>query len=133
MVWAIHYNDNHSLLEISLSGNTSMEELKNMTSQAISDSKSRDITRILVDTTGILLTFDTSELVNLPAGQYVIEDARRDSYVALILPVKHKEKNMARFYESACTSRGWGVKSFTERETAMAWLDQVAPLRSVNN
>ena len=133
MAWSIHHDLDSCILEIRYTGENSMDDLKESTSRAIAETKEHDITRIIVDVTEVKLPFETSELIQLPGGQYVLEHARRDSYVAVVMPNSHRERNMARFYENACRNRGWHVKTFAGRESALQWLEQVAPLKTVNS
>ncbi len=41
---------------------------------------------------------------------------------AIVLPVVARMADEARFYETAARNRGWAVRVFADRESALAWL-----------
>jgi len=122
MAWTLDYVISQRMIEIVLTGKTSGEDLREITSKAIALSKKHDVTCFLIDATELELTASILDLVELPSGQFITEGLRPGSRQALVLPKREKEKRDARFYETACLNRGWRVKSFPGRQEATEWL-----------
>jgi len=62
------------------------------------------------------------DVFDLCAKQYDNEKLNRQSQIAVILPTSVEGREAAHFYETVCTNRGWSVRLFSERQSAINWL-----------
>jgi len=127
MTWAIKQNDQSGIIQVTFTGPTTGQDLRDATSKAIELSKELSITKVLVDVSQMEVLASTIDIYNLPNIQYVEEGLDRRVRVALIQPDTLKERNDVHFYETACVNRGWQVQTFPGRDAAIAWLNGNSP------
>lgn len=124
MAWTYSLNPELPFVAVEFSGNITARDLKEATSALISLEKGKGINRFLIDCTDMVLEASLLDVYNLPAKQYIDENADRNGRVALVFPESGspKEKEAVQFYETVCTNRGWDVRAFSEHPDAVAWL-----------
>jgi hypothetical protein len=122
MNWTVKFNRELRIVETVFTGKTTGSNLRDATTRTIALANEQGTTGVLVDATGIQMVASTLDILDLPARQYEKDDLDRRTHVALILPTQEKEREDARFYETACVNRGWQVRSFPSQDEAIEWL-----------
>ena len=118
----VEYNSALDVIEIVHAGLTSAEDLRKTTTMAIALINERGVLDVLLDATTIDLRASLVDVYNLPAEDYEAEKLDRRACVGLVLPESKKGREFAEFYETACSNRGWNVRSFSSRDEAINWL-----------
>jgi hypothetical protein len=122
MPWSVNFNPSLGIIEEVFYGLVTASELTEATSQRISLQKETSITKILNDVSDIKLEASVIDILNFPDKQYPEENVDRKTRMALILPKCNKARNMAEFFMTASLNRGWTVRPFEERQSALNWL-----------
>ena len=122
MSWEVNYEEDTRTVRITLSGDTSGQDLRQATSEAILRGKTHATCSFLVDSRAIRLHASAFALLALPDAQYRAEGADRNSHVAVLMPIDPKEQEAMRFYETVCLNRGWRARCFASQDEALAWL-----------
>jgi hypothetical protein len=122
MPWNVNFNTSLGIIEEVFYGLVTASELTEATSQRISLQKETSITKILNDVSDIKLEASVIDILNFPDKQYPEENVDRKTRMALILPKCNKARNMAEFFMTASLNRGWTVRPFEERQSALDWL-----------
>lgn len=122
MTWTYDYDSKKMIVELTYSGDTSARDLKDSTSELIAFGEKKGVSLVLIDTTDMKYRSSLVDIYDLPAKQYVNENANRLGRTALILPTCTKSREAAKFYETVCRNRGWMVRAFPTRMEAMDWL-----------
>jgi hypothetical protein len=122
MPWSVNFNPSLGIIEEVFYGLVTASELTEATSQRISLQKETSITKILNDVSDIKLEASVIDILNFPDKQYPEENVDRKTRMALILPKCNKARTMAEFFMTASLNRGWTVRPFEERQSALDWL-----------
>ena len=122
MTWSYKQNITLQIIEVTFSGSTSSLDLQDSTSKLIALEKEIDLNKFLIDTREMKFNGSLVDIFNLPAEQYEKEGADRNGRIAVIQPDEPKEREVVRFYETACVNRGWNVRIFSDRQPAINWL-----------
>lgn len=122
MSWTVDYENATHTVRITLAGETTGEDLRHATSEAILKGRSHGTCAFLVNACEIRLHASAFALVALPDQQYPAEGADRRSRVAVIMPTAAREQEEIRFYETACLNRGWHVRCCSSADEGYAWL-----------
>ena len=122
MTSTVQYNSKLNIIEIVYTGRTTAADLTAITTKGIALTKEKDVFDVLIDVAEIELATSLIDIYNLPAKQYQAETLDHRIRISLIQPKSSKEKEAARFYETACVNRGWLVKTFPNRNDAIEWL-----------
>ena len=122
MPWSVNFNPSLGIIEEVFYGLVTASELTEATSQRILLQKETSITKILNDVSDVKLEASVIDILNFPDKQYPEENADRKTRMALILPKCNKARNMAEFFMTASLNRGWTVRPFEERQSALDWL-----------
>ena len=122
MPWSVNYNPSLGIIEEVFYGLVATSELIEATSKRISLQKDTSITKILNDVSDIKLEASVIDILNFPDKQYPGENVDRKTCMALILPKCNKARKMAEFFVTASLNRGWTVRPFEERQSALDWL-----------
>ena len=122
MPWRYDIDPVQQIIKVAYTGDITKHELSESASEFIALEENKGLNRFLVDTTEMLSVSSLMDVYDLPANQYVDEDADRLGRVALIPPKSSQAKEAVRFYETVCQNRGWMVQVFEERQAAIEWL-----------
>ena len=122
MPWKYEVHPTLGIVEVTYTGRVSGQDIHDLTSELLALEKEQGKIGFLVDTTNMEFTGSLFDIYELPAKQYVEEEADRLNPIAVILSTSPKEKKTAKFYELVCLNRGWIAKSFEERQDATNWL-----------
>ena len=121
MAWEHTYNEALGIIEVTLTGVVSGEELRRGTEEGLALSRALDDVRCIIDATDQEESGTILDLYGLP-GLYDAGGLDRKTRIALLPPTRPELYELAIFYETVCVNRGWSVKVFTSREQAIEWL-----------
>jgi hypothetical protein len=108
-------------IEITVVGELTDMEARDLTSKAIPSAKQTNTAKFLLDFSRahVLPSFiDLLELIE----QYDDEKASRRWPVAFVLPTSEEARRAGTFFVTACKNRGWYVEGFPDRPSAIEWL-----------
>ena len=110
------------MIAVSYRGHTTAADLRACTSAAIAMSTKCGSRHFLVDTTEIVAALSNVALYSLAKTTYFAEQLHPLSCVAVVLPAREEERDLANFYETVCLNHGWRVQLFQNGESARRWL-----------
>ena len=122
MPWRYDIDPDQQIVELTYTGDITKRDLSESVSECIALEENKGLNRFLVDTIEMLSVSSLMDVYDLPAKQYVEENADRLGRVALIPPKSSRAREAVRFYETVCQNRGWMVQVFEERHAATEWL-----------
>ena len=128
MPWQINYLAEHHVLESQIYGQITATELDEGVAAALREGSARGTSHYLCDTsrlTGGHSIFDLYALAEKLHEMGMPFGARE----ALIIPQQPIQTLDAAFWETLCCNRGFEVRSFVDRDNAMAWLTREADIR----
>ncbi len=123
MPWSYEVDPVQHIVKVAYTGDVTKHELRESASECIAMEEKKGLNRFLVDTTEMKSVSSLMDLYDLPANQYVEENADRLGRVALVPPKSPKAREAVRFYETVCQNRGWMVQVFEKRHAAIEWLN----------
>jgi hypothetical protein len=88
--------------------------------EALEVSQRKKCDKFLVDCTSMTVQSRTMDIYATSA-YYAEIGAPRKNQIALVAPTGTKTEEDLRFYETVCINRGWQVKMFADKESAMQW------------
>ena len=125
MTWKIEYNDELQIVMLTYAGEITGEAIKAAAAARIAMGEKMGVTKYLIDTmktqVGSSATFD---IYDVPSKIYPDKDVDRTSIIAVIKPELPMATKMVEFYEDACVNRGWLVRTFEDRDSAIKWLQE---------
>ena len=121
MPWRVEYHPGQEYVASVYWGETSADEIREATVASIALAKEHEATRGLVDCLEQTKTGSTLDIRDLPQ-LYASEGLSRSVQIAFVEPAKPELKDLAVFYETVCTNRGWKLRRFQTREEATDWL-----------
>ncbi|MGI9272807.1 MAG: hypothetical protein ACR2QT_13605 [Woeseiaceae bacterium] len=123
MVWKIDYQEDSQIVELSFSGRISGAELKEAAAARIEFGNDKGIRKYLIDATEMLAPKSTIfDVLEIPAKVYSDKLMDRSSNIAVVQPTDPDSQWIAEFYGNASVMRGWKSEIFSDRESAIAWL-----------
>ena len=124
MPWSYEHHQQSDVVEVLFEGVIDTHDLKSLTTELIQMEKDKGVNRFLLDCTTMELDASVSliDVYNLPAKQYLEEEADRFAKVAVMHAESHNTDHAIDFYEMVCQNRGWLVEAFSDRDAALAWL-----------
>ena len=117
----IKFNNEYGIVESIFSNNVTNEELLRETKECIALAKENNSTLFLCDASNGISRMSIIHVFNLEKI-HVKDKLNRISKIAIIEPSSKESKKFVGFYETACLNRGWNVKIFPERQSALVWL-----------
>jgi hypothetical protein len=121
MTWRIELDEKQGIIHCVYAGTVTVEDYKKGALKTIALAKKHDTHRILIDDSALASTVSTMDIYEMP-GLYEVADANRRSKWALILPPEGPIREDVKFYVTRCLNKGWFVKTFDDRQTAIDWL-----------
>ena len=118
----VRYDASSGLIEIVYSGEVTASEMRETVRRRIAIQKETGATKVLADASGVRVSPSITDLFGLPSKLFAEEDAKRSTMVALVLPDSAGPRERARFLETASVNRGWLMRVFEDRQSAVAWL-----------
>ena len=121
MPWTLAYDEALGIIELSLVGVVRGPELREATEKGFAMFGALDAVRCIVDATDQEETGTILDLYQLPA-LYEEVGLDRSARIALLPPKRAELHELAAFYETVCVNRGWSVRVFPTRVSAVEWL-----------
>jgi hypothetical protein len=121
MTWRIEFDEKLGLIHCVYAGMVTVEDFKQGALETIALAKKHKTHRILIDDSKLKSSVSTMEIYEMP-GLYEAAEANRRSKWALILPPEGPIRDDVNFYVTMCLNKGWFVKTFEDRRTAIDWL-----------
>jgi hypothetical protein len=121
MTWRIEFDEALGAIHCVYAGTVTAEDYKKGALETIALAKKHRTRRVLIDDSELRSTLSTMEIYAMP-GLYEVADANRRSKWALILPPEGPIRDDVNFYVTRCLNRGWYLKTFEDRQTAIDWL-----------
>jgi len=121
MPWQLHYVAEQDFIDSELFGQLTAAELTEGVATGLQEGNARGTSRYLCDAsrlTGGHSIFDLYALAERLHDMGMPFGARE----ALVIPRQPIQALDASFWETLCRNRGFEVRSFLDRETALAWL-----------
>ena len=122
MPWRVEYHPDQMIVEVVYWGETNGIDIHEGTIEAIKAVKKQQATRGLVDCREQTSTATIADLFDLP-DLYDDEGLSRDIRIAFVEPAMPELREMADFYDNVCVNRGWRLRRFAARDSAIAWLE----------
>lgn len=122
MPWEHAFNEALGIIEVTLTGVVSGNELRQGTERGLALSGALGELRCMVDATDQEEAGTILDLYQLPALYERAGLDRNKTRMALLPPARPEVRELALFYETVCVNRGWLVRVFTTREQAIEWL-----------
>ncbi len=121
MSYSIEYLHKEGISLITNSGVFTHEDFKKQAREALEISRVEKCNKFLVDCTAMITQSKTMDIYATSAFYEEI-GAPRENKIALVVVAGTKTEADLWFYETVSINRGWRVKMFTNRESALHWL-----------
>jgi hypothetical protein len=122
MPYIVKHLPNLAIAEITLTGDISGNDLREVTSECITLQKLTGIKRFLVDANGWEVVASFLDVYEIAETQYQAEGLHRHSHIAVVLPTALSAQVAANFYETVCQNRGWNAVVHRNSQSALDWL-----------
>jgi len=120
MSYTIEYLEKEEIGLITNTGVLTREDFMKQAREALEVSRLKKCNKFLVDCTSMIIQSQTMDIYKTSAFYDEI-CAPRENKIALVVPAGTKTEVDLRFYETVCINRGWQVKMFADKESAMQW------------
>jgi len=121
MPWKIEYLEDLNIVHVVTYGEMYFDDWKRQAEEGVAVSNQHQSGRYLSDVRQMddkTSIADILRMDKLYAGL-----AKKDSNrLALVIDRNQKNYRTIKIYEMACAIRGWNIRSFLERESAIRWL-----------
>ena len=125
MPWSLEHIENLQIVELTISGRVSGDELKDAAAARIALGQENDIDKYIINVTHIDAPESaTAEVYDIPTKMYAEKKLSRASQIAVIAPLSSESMWVTGFYEDICVNRGWCVQTFLDRNLAIDWLQE---------
>jgi len=125
MPWSLQHIENLQIVELTISGHVSGDELKEAAAARIALGKERGVHKYIINARHIDAPESaTPEVYDIPTRMYAEKKLSRASQIAVIAPLSSESMWVTGFYEDICVNRGWRVHTFLDRDLAIDWLQE---------
>jgi hypothetical protein len=125
MPWSIEYIEDLQIVELTISGRVSGDELKEAAAARIALGQEKSADKYIIDVTHIDAPESaTPEVYDITTRMYAEKNLSRASQIAVIAPISSESMWVTGFYEDICVNRGWRVHTFLDRDLAIDWLQE---------
>ena len=121
MTWTVEYVPDHDMVQVTVIGAATGDDLSAAGLEAIRLAKAHNTTSVLIDDMKLERAFSLADIYALPKF-YLANQPSVTNRVAIILPTSQPARDNMLFYETVCRNRGLNHRTFDERQEAMAWL-----------
>jgi len=123
MVWRIEFSQDLQIVELIITGKISGPELVAAAKARIDSGRRHGVDRFLIDAAEVTASKSTiMDVLEIPEAVYFDKGMDRATCIAVLAPRDPESKWSTEFYENASVLRGWRVRTFEERSTALTWL-----------
>lgn len=121
MPWKIEYMEELNIVEVTTFGEMYFEDWKRQAEDAVEISNQHQSGRYLSD---VRQMDDKTSIADILRMDKLYEGlAKKDSNrLALVIDKDQKNYKSIKIYEMACSVRGWDIRSFLDRDSAIRWL-----------
>jgi len=125
MTWTVEFHSDSKLVELTFSGRVTGQELMEAAAERIELGREKGATMYLIDAAEMVAPRSTTlNVYEIPEKIYVEKDMDRTSRIAVVVPSDSESHWVADFYEDVSVNRGWCVHKFTDRTSAIDWLQE---------
>ena len=128
MPYKINHLTDLEIVDLSLRGVITGDELRDVTSKCIAIQKEYGVKKFLVCADNSEFFTTLVDIFDLADKQYPSEGVDRSTRIAVIYPLSITAKEAVSFYETTCRNRGWNAQIYSDRESAIAWLEKTEEL-----
>jgi hypothetical protein len=121
MRWDIKFLEDDKVISVKYQGRSNAELFIRSFEECVGLATKHETNRFLVDTADLEPALTAAEIFELPKAYDKLLVERKTRY-AMIQPENPTVRKNLAFFETVCLNRGYLVKLFEDRETAMAWL-----------
>ena len=121
MSYTIDYLEDEGIVLVTNTGELTHELFIKQSREALEIGRTNNCKLFLVDCTLMTTRTQTMQIFDAPKVYETIGGSRSNK-VALILPADKDTQADLRFYEAVCVNRGWRVKVFAQKGSAIKWL-----------
>jgi hypothetical protein len=121
MTWNVKYDSELKLVQCTVVGPNTADQINASVLETISLAKRKATNLLLLDCSKLERALSTLDVYQMPRFYVDIKINRRNK-VAVILPVQQQAREDVHFYETVCRNQGWNVKAFQGRQAALDWL-----------
>lgn len=126
MAWTIDYLEDSQIVELRFSGLINGPELKEAAAARIAFGQEKGVHKYLIDAAEMLAPKSTIlDVLEIPAKVYAEKRMDRASSMAVVKPTDPESHWIAEFYSNASVMRGWIAEVFSERASAVTWLQDL--------
>lgn len=121
MPYEVKLNDSLGIIESTVTGVLSSDEIRGCSDEMIDLSLSHGVAAFLIDALELASVSSAVDVYDVPS-RYQEGGLSRSSRFALVLPALRSAHEITTFYDNVCNNRGWSVQPFKTRYEAIAWL-----------
>lgn len=121
MPYEVKFDDNMGIVESTVTGALSSDEIRSCTDEIIDLSARHGVGEFLIDALALTSVASVVDLYDIPS-RYQEGGLSRTCRFALVLPELRSAHQISSFYDNVCNNRGWSVQPFETRHQAIAWL-----------
>lgn len=121
MAWRIEEDEEQRFVELSYTGQLTLQDARDSTTAAIDLAIREGLTLFLADISGAEARLSIFDIYSFP-DQWAEAGANRNMRMALVGPGGAISGEDARFYENVAVTDGWDVRVFNARREALDWL-----------
>ena len=122
MPFTISYQEDERIVIIENVGNIPYKDLVQQTDEALELGRIKDTRLYLADCIRLVVQADAFEVFNFFPAIYEKIGAPRNSRLAVLMSEDAVTAKDMEFYETICRNRGWQIRVFKDKGTAMEWL-----------
>lgn len=119
MEWKMSYLFDKKVVLVKVTGTCKPKDAVPMIKMALAEARRTNCSKCLVDATEAEFDYRTLDWYGRPEIYYDLGFSMADRVAVLFDTVAETE----RFYENTCRNRGLNFSVFSDRKSAMAWLD----------
>lgn len=128
MSWNVEHNEDLQIVELTISGRVSGDDLREAAAARIALGQEKGIDKYIINVRHIDASESmTPDIYEIPTKIYAEKNLSRSSQIAVIAPLASESLWVTGFYEDICVNRGWRVHTFLDRDRAIDWLQEPAP------
>jgi hypothetical protein len=125
MPWSLEHIENLQIVELTISGRVSGDDLKEAAAARIALGQEKGIDKYIINARHIDAPESaTPGVYDIPTKMYAEKNLSRASQIAVIAPLSSESMWVTGFYEDICINRGWRVRTFLDRDFAIDWLQE---------
>ena len=122
MPYNVQHDPETGVATVTYTGTITMDDLVGATAECVALQKSAGCLRYLLESPDWTLQASTAQIFTFPQREYAQADLDRRTRIAIVEPRNEDACVAARFFESACRTRGWNARIVPDRPAALAWL-----------